>query len=190
MKSRILLIIIIFVTVFSSCGKKDNGPTGSENTISEGQWLKYWSGAQPARLNLNVKYYCIRFTKPANWESILIDSIKIVAASSGQITPSFWDNHNYTDNQYWPVDPPMKGQVKSIASGGNKWSISSDNWTTNQAEFFVGFEQIGSIITLCGDGQSQPENRSYRRYESSNWEQEWGMFANYCIDVYVIKVPK
>jgi hypothetical protein len=32
MKPRILLIIITFVTIFFSCGKKDNGPTGPEDT--------------------------------------------------------------------------------------------------------------------------------------------------------------
>lgn len=192
MKLKILLILIALFAFLYSCGKEESSPTGPGNTppIVEGQWLKYWSGAQPARLNLSVKYYCVRFTKPTNWETISIDSIKIVAASSGQITPCFWDNNDYTDNQYWPLDPPVKGQTKSVAYGGNKWSVSSNSWTTDQDEFFIGFEQSGSVTTLCGDGQCQPENRSYRRYESSNWEQEYGMFANYCIDVYVIKVSK
>lgn len=189
MTPKLFLIIIAFVMIFFSCGKDDNGPTSTENK-PEGQWLKYWSGAQPARLNLSVKYYCVRFTKPANWESLSIDSIKIVAANSGQIKSCFWSNYDTTANQYWPVDLPSEGQTKSVEYGGNKWNVSSNNWTTNQAEFFVGFEQVGSAIILCGDGQCQPENRSYRKYSNSNWEQELGMFANYCIDVHVVKKSK
>ncbi len=153
----------------------------------EGKWLKYWSGAQPGRLTLNVKYYCVRFTKPTDWDSISIDSIKIVVASSGSIRPCFWNNSTYTNSTYWPENSPMEGQSKSLAIGGNKWSISSNNWIANQSEFFVGFEQIGSSITLCSDMQCEPENRSYRQ-ENSIWEQEMGIFANYCIDIYVTKI--
>lgn len=152
----------------------------------QGMWLEYWSGAQPARLQLgSVQYYCVRFTKPPGWNNISIDKVKIVFADSGQqIELCFWESYTFQGDDYWPSGSPLKGDTKSISSGGNTWDISSYNWTTNMTEFFVGFEQIGSVATLTGDGKCEPENRSYR-YGGGSWQKEIGFMANYCISVYV-----
>jgi len=154
-------------------------------TKEEGKWLAYWSGAQPARFTLgSVDYYCVRFTRPSGWSMMSIKKVKIVFSSSGQpIKLCLWKDYKEQGGDYWPTGSPQKGGTKTVSYGGNEWDVSSYNWTTSKKEFFLGFEQVGSTATLCGDAKCQPENRSYRY--GGSWTKEYGFLANYCISVYV-----
>ena len=181
-------------------GTNDEGASNGEDktftTESGGQWLLYHDPYNAAvRLNLSVKYYCVRFAKPAEWEVVTVDSLKIVWDSSAGKTVQvcFWDNYTFDGSDFWPSDPPLAGDTKTIyqSSGSwnsNKWDISSFGWETNEEEFFVGFEQISSASILCSDGL-QSVGRSYRRYAGGDWAKEWGMMGNYFISVYVKKSP-
>jgi len=177
---------VAILLVSFSCKKNESSPTGTDQALpSEGQWLKYWSGPQPMRLNLGVKFYAVRFSKPAGWAAVRIDSMQIVSASGGAtLKLSFWGTSTTQGGTYWPSDPPAQSASKTIAQGLNSWSVTDQQWKTSSSEFFIGFEQ-GSVTTLCSDGQAKPEVRSYRCYAGSSWEKESGMFSNYCIAAFV-----
>lgn len=151
----------------------------------EGKWLTYWSGSQPARFNLgSVDYYCVRFTRPSGWSYMSIKKVSIVFASSGQpIKLCLWKDYQEQNDDFWPMGSPEKGENITIEYGSNEWDVASNNWATSKEEFFLGFEQVGSPVTLCGDAKCQPENRSYRY--GGSWAKEYGFMANYCISVYV-----
>jgi hypothetical protein len=187
-KSKPLLLVIACAFLLICCKKDESSPIGTGQALaSEGQWLKYWSGPQPMRLNLNVRFYAVHFSKPSDWPAARIDSIQIVSASSGAtLKLSFWGTSTTQGGTYWPSDPPTQTASKTIAQGLNSWGVTDQQWKTSSSEFFIGFEQ-GSVTTLCSDGQANPEVRSYRCYAGSSWEKESGMFSNYCIAAYVTR---
>jgi hypothetical protein len=163
---------------------------------SEGTWISYYSSSHVSiRLNLGVQYYGVRFTKPADWPAVSIDSVKVVWESSAGRTVKlcFWKNYTTDTVSTWPVDPPLQSDSKTIYVSSdtwntNSWSVSALNWSTDEQLFFVGIEQIAFSSQLCSDGMNQPENRSYRRYSGQSWTREYGMMANYCIAVYASKL--
>ena len=155
--------------------------------VEQGVWLEYWSGSQPSRFKLGlVRYYGVRFTKPPGWGSFAIEKAKIIFADSGQsINLCLWKNTTFNNGDYWPSGGPLRSGVKVVQSGANTWDVTALNWTTSNNQFFVGFEQTGGTVTLTGDGNNQPENRSYRMNTGKSWEKEYGFMANYCISIYV-----
>ncbi len=180
---RIVLMILALGAACLACSD-DEGTTAEPEDQAEGEWLKYWSGSQPVRLNLGVDYYAVRFTKPAGWAGVHIDSVEIVATSSGQISLSFWPNTVLESGTHWPSGSATQATPVNVVYGGNAWDVTSYDWTTTSAEFFVGFQQ-GDVITLASDGKAEPEVRSYRIYEGQDWELEMAMASNYCIGVFV-----
>lgn len=185
-----IVTVMALGALCAACDDNEGALTETEEEEqAEGVWLKYWSGPQPVRLNLGVDYYAVHFTKPEGWAGVRIDSVEIVSASDGgQISLSFWAASDLEAGAYWPSDPPTQTAPRTVASGGNAWDVTEYEWVTTAAEFFVGLQQ-GDVITLTSDGRAEPEVRSYRKYETQAWEQEWAMFSNYCIGIFVTPAP-
>jgi len=164
----------------------------SQGSGGEAQWCGFFDPhSVTVRLNLGVRYYAIRFTKPSSWARLAVDSVRVTwqGAAGKTVRICFWPNSTSDGSTYWPVDPASTSDVKTIYDSGfnwneNQWNVTSLDWKTDKDQFFVGFEQVGLVSQLCADGKGQPENRSYRRYEGKNWEKEYSFISNYCIEVY------
>lgn len=176
------------IKVSDGKGGEDSESFSINVTAAEqGVWLEYWSGPQPSRFKLGlVQFYSVRFTKPAGWGSLAVEKVKIIYADSGQsINLCLWKNTSFQNGDYWPSGGPLRSGVKMVQLGANTWDVTALNWTTSNNQFFVGFEQTGGTVTLTGDGNNHPENRSYRMNTGKSWEKEFGFMANYCISIYV-----
>jgi hypothetical protein len=165
----------------------------SQESGGEAQWCGFFDPhSVTVRLNLAVRYYAIRFSKPSGWARLAVDSVRVnwQGAAGKTVRICFWPNSTSDGSTYWPVDPPSHSDIKTIYDSGfswneNQWNVTSLDWKTDKDQFFVGFEQVGLVSQLCADGKAQPENRSYRRYEGKDWEREYSFISNYCIEVYV-----